>query len=691
MKKLLLFLLVALPLAAQVPSLNVSGTLTAASSDCSTAGSCVVLMMSPNSATVTVQIAGTYSGTNQFEGSPNDANYASVQCTSTADVTATATSTTSTGTWQCPSSGLAQFRVRQSTHSSGTANVYLQSSQGTARHQVPGTGTGTVTSIATTSPITGGTITTTGTIACATCVAATALTSTRVPFASAAHTLTDDADLTFTGGDTLNTENLVINGTCTGCGGGGISGSISPGQVAVGSGTDAIGGSAALTWTDSTKQLGLTVNGQAGTGGFTIAQGIYIYDANNVEMLRIVATDPDPTNSDYGIWNLYIGRLAGRDQTTNNTDSGYYNTGVGNQSLQSNTLGVGNSAFGSQSMQNNTGGQSNSAFGNVSLFANMAGSANAAFGVDTLWQSQGNNNTAFGYNAGNRITTGDGGVFIGYQAGPTTDQSNKLYINNSESDTPLIGGDFTSRTVSINGSLTGLRDDLTVNPIATPVITSVTPQTAGGGKTITYKTVTLGLNGHTAASAAVTTTDAANDLSAMDSGNALVLAANTADTGGTDIYRTASNAAGDSGTTGLIGHVGPGVLSYVDVGAAGDSASAPTTNTTGNVYAGSTGAWKDVHAANFVMESSALRTDTTDAHTGAIQGYDVDNTTYRNILSWTNGNAVAATLATPTGGSLLVDADSYKVGGVSGVTGCTAGVIKITAGIVIGVGVGVTC
>lgn len=62
-------------------------------------------------------------------------------------------------------------------------------------------GTGTVTSIATTLPITGGTITTTGTIACATCVVATVN-----PSAGVAH---------FAGGTQTTTSSLIVNADIT--------------------------------------------------------------------------------------------------------------------------------------------------------------------------------------------------------------------------------------------------------------------------------------------------------------------------------------------------------------------------------------------------------------------------------------------------------------------------------------------
>ena len=60
------------------------------------------------------------------------------------------------------------------------------------------------------------------------------------------------------------------------------------------------------------------------------------------------------------------------------------------------------------------------------------------------------------------IYSGSGNVFIGYRAGPVpggytgnnanTSISNKLYIHNRDGN-PLIGGDFTEKTVTISGSL----------------------------------------------------------------------------------------------------------------------------------------------------------------------------------------------------------------------------------------------
>lgn len=47
-----------------------------------------------------------------------------------------------------------------------------------------------------------------------------------------------------------------------------------------------------------------------------------------------------------------------------------------------------------------------------------------------------------------------GNIFIGYQAGYNETGSNKLYIDNSNTATPLIHGDFSTDAITINGALT---------------------------------------------------------------------------------------------------------------------------------------------------------------------------------------------------------------------------------------------
>jgi hypothetical protein len=67
--------------------------------------------------------------------------------------------------------------------------------------------------------------------------------------------------------------------------------------------------------------------------------------------------------------------------------------------------------------------------------------------------STGTNNVCIGLSSGRWLTSNSGNVFIGNQAGSAEYGSNKLYIANSATTTPLIWGDFANSAVRINGSL----------------------------------------------------------------------------------------------------------------------------------------------------------------------------------------------------------------------------------------------
>jgi len=65
------------------------------------------------------------------------------------------------------------------------------------------------------------------------------------------------------------------------------------------------------------------------------------------------------------------------------------------------------------------------------------------------------NNTFLGYEAGSGIGEGTGNVLLGYRAGAnlTKGTSNQLYISNSDTENPLIYGDFLEKFINITGSL----------------------------------------------------------------------------------------------------------------------------------------------------------------------------------------------------------------------------------------------
>jgi hypothetical protein len=166
-----------------------------------------------------------------------------------------------------------------------------------------------------------------------------------------------------------------------------------------------------------------------------------MYNANN-------------TASSYPTFNTAIGveALKGSSSISNNT--GKWNTALGDKALMSNSSGNGNVAAGHASLQNNTTGSSNAVYGANTLQANINGSENSALGSWALISNiSGNTNTAVGYSALYTNTTGNSNVAIGYKAGYNETGSNKLYIDNSETSTPLIWGDFNTNILNVNGRM----------------------------------------------------------------------------------------------------------------------------------------------------------------------------------------------------------------------------------------------
>jgi len=202
-------------------------------------------------------------------------------------------------------------------------------------------------------------------------------------------------------------------------------------------------------------------------------------------------------NNTDGSGNIYIGNNTGYTATNENantflgTDAGFNtqtsaNTFVGFESGNDNTSGSSNTFFGAYSGAYNTIGHANSYFGNSSAYK-FTGGYNVMMGNRTgLWNGSGtgdnnvfigyeagaqgtaagnsifsgSNNVAIGYQAGLRSVysashTGSGNVQIGYQAGMSSSSySNRLYIDNSSTTTPLIYGDFAANALTVNGTLT---------------------------------------------------------------------------------------------------------------------------------------------------------------------------------------------------------------------------------------------
>lgn len=181
--------------------------------------------------------------------------------------------------------------------------------------------------------------------------------------------------------------------------------------------------------------------------------------------------------------NTVIGHLAGE------INEGESNTLVGNKSGQFITYGEENSAFGDRTLQEATTGTANTAIGRLALGNNngnynvavgnsagyggfsttSTGSSNTFLGHSSGFFATGDRNTFIGNSAGysnlngsdntfigqfaGYNNKGSGNLFIGRNAGADDTTSNKLYIDNSNTSSPLIYGEFDNDIVEINGDL----------------------------------------------------------------------------------------------------------------------------------------------------------------------------------------------------------------------------------------------
>ncbi len=124
--------------------------------------------------------------------------------------------------------------------------------------------------------------------------------------------------------------------------------------------------------------------------------------------------------------------------------------------MVANTSGKKNVAIGFQSLKSNTSGEKNTAIGVNSMSMNDSGDSNTCIGYEVNGLNRtGSRNTIIGFMAGHGNAWHDsfGNIFLGNQAGYYETGDNKLYIENSNTDFPLIGGDFTANEVYINGTI----------------------------------------------------------------------------------------------------------------------------------------------------------------------------------------------------------------------------------------------
>jgi len=250
---------------------------------------------------------------------------------------------------------------------------------------------------------------------------------------------------------------------------------------------------------DADRNIVGGTNAGASFGAFAIDNTVIGYEAGatisaNGQMIALgnyAANETTSANS------IAIGYGALRYNT-----SGNRNIGIGIQALAGHTtlkqVGADNIGIGHQAMYQCQTAINNVVIGNTATNL-TSGDDNVCIGDDVATaMTAGSDNVILGSAAAVNFTNASGNVVIGKSAGPTTDQSNQLWINNSESDTPLIHGDFATPVVTINGDLdtTGGVDKLRSATTAVSVSAATAPTTdqvltATSSTTATWQTPTV--------------------------------------------------------------------------------------------------------------------------------------------------------------------------------------------------------
>jgi len=219
------------------------------------------------------------------------------------------------------------------------------------------------------------------------------------------------------------------------------------------------------------------------TGNENSANGAYALN-NNSTGSNNVADGFEAAASNYsGSFNTSIGNYsllsnqAGSHNVAIGNNALYHylysgNTAIGDGALAANTdngsgADANNTAIGFEALNGTNIGMNNTGSGYHSLYSNNEGSNNTAHGMGALYGNiTGYNNVGIGYYAGANDSTGSGNIFIGYQSGANEMGSNKLYISNSNTSNPLIGGDFSAGVVTLNNILKLTPGSVPSNPVA---------------------------------------------------------------------------------------------------------------------------------------------------------------------------------------------------------------------------------
>ena len=175
---------------------------------------------------------------------------------------------------------------------------------------------------------------------------------------------------------------------------------------------------------------------------------------------------------------FFIGNSAGSSLT-----DGYGNTFIGHSTGEASTDCQNNTFVGYFSGNDNLTGDNNVYLGYASG-TKALGEKNTFLGSNVGYDNvSGNENVFIGYLAGYNNVSGTGNIFLGTKAGQDEMGSNKLYIDNTDSVTPLIYGEFDNDVLNFN-AIVGIGSPLPNSKLSISGTTDVNGITLGDDQTI---------------------------------------------------------------------------------------------------------------------------------------------------------------------------------------------------------------
>lgn len=152
----------------------------------------------------------------------------------------------------------------------------------------------------------------------------------------------------------------------------------------------------------------------------------------------------------------FLGYLAGTKST------GRQNTFLGAEAGQAFTTGADNVAVGAGAGSSNDSptvipatGSRNTFLGYYAGYKSAGATDNVLVGAQNPFSAThitGSYNVYLGVDAGNNTAGGSRNVFLGYQAGADETGSDRLYIHNNATSSPLIWGNFATKSLRFNGN-----------------------------------------------------------------------------------------------------------------------------------------------------------------------------------------------------------------------------------------------